>query len=171
MLITLLKHADRIKIACLAQLVNVIAPIMTEKNGTAWKQTIFYPYMHASVFGRGVSLNPIISSPKYDSKDFTDVPYLESAVLYDEEMEQLTIFAVNRHLKEGMELECEIRNFNGYDVMEHIVLENEDLKQTNSAKGTPVAPHSNGNAVIETGMIKAVLPRLSWNVIRLAIRK
>src|ERR687898_151128 len=43
MLITLLKHADRIKIACLAQLVNVIAPIMTENGGPAWRQTIFWP--------------------------------------------------------------------------------------------------------------------------------
>ncbi len=33
MLITLLKHSDRVRMACLAQLVNVIAPIMTEENG------------------------------------------------------------------------------------------------------------------------------------------
>ncbi|MBY0148974.1 alpha-N-arabinofuranosidase [Neobacillus niacini] len=171
MLITLLKHADRVKIACMAQLVNVIAPIMTEDNGTAWKQTIFYPYMHTSVYGRGISLNPIITSPKYDSKDFTDVPYLESTAVYNEENEQLTIFAVNRHLQEGLELECDIRNFEGYQVLEHIVLENDDLKQTNSAAGTPVAPHSNGNAVIDNGLVTAILPKLSWNVIRLAKRQ
>ena len=68
MLITLLKHCDRVKIACMAQLVNVIAPIMTENGGTAWRQTIFYPYMHASVYGRGVVLDPVISSPVYDTK-------------------------------------------------------------------------------------------------------
>ena len=55
MLITLLKHADRVKIACLAQLVNVIAPIMTRQGGGAWRQTIFYPFMHASNYGRGGS--------------------------------------------------------------------------------------------------------------------
>jgi alpha-N-arabinofuranosidase len=168
MLITMLKHADRLKIACLAQLVNVIAPIMTEDNGVAWKQTIFYPYMHTSVYGRGVALNPIISSPKYDSKDFTDVPLLESTAVYNEENEQLTIFAVNRDLQDGLHLECDIRNFEGFRVVEHIVFENDDLKQTNSAKGTPVAPHSNGNAEIENGVITVVLPKLSWNVIRLA---
>lgn len=42
-------------------------------------------------------------SPKYDSKDFTDVPYLASTAVYNEENEQLTIFAVNRHLQEGLE--------------------------------------------------------------------
>jgi alpha-N-arabinofuranosidase len=171
MLITILKHADRVKIACLAQLVNVIAPIMTENNGPAWKQTIFYPYMHTSVFGRGVSLNPIISSPKYDSKDFTDVPYLDSTAVFNEEKETLTIFAVNRHLEEGLDLTVDIRNFDRYEVIEHIVLENDgNVKQTNSAYESPVAPHSNGNAKTENGGVIALLPKLSWNVIRLAKR-
>lgn len=168
MLITLLKHADRVKIACLAQLVNVIAPIMTENNGPAWKQTIFYPYMHTSVYGRGISLNPIITSDKYDSKDFTDVPYLESTAVYNDEEDTLTIFAVNRHLEEVLELEVDIRNFNEYEVIEHIVLENENIKQTNSAHKETVKPHSNGNAKCENGKVITILPNLSWNVIRLA---
>lgn len=167
MLITMLKHADRLKIACLAQLVNVIAPIMTEANGPAWKQTIFYPYMHTSIYGRGVALNPIISSPKYDSKDFTDIPFLESTAVYNEETEELTIFAVNRDQEEGLQLECDIRNFDGYKVVEHIVLENPDLKRTNSVQAQPVAPHSNGDASVENGKVSALLPKLSWNVIRL----
>ncbi len=67
MLITLLRHADRVKMACLAQLVNVIAPIMTSDTG-AWRQTIFYPYMHASIYGRGTVLNTLVKSPGYESK-------------------------------------------------------------------------------------------------------
>src|SRR5699024_11430402 len=55
MLNTMLKHSDRVKIACMAQLVNVIAPIMTETGGGVWKQTIFYPYYYTSVYGRGVA--------------------------------------------------------------------------------------------------------------------
>ena len=168
MLITMLKHADRVKIACLAQLVNVIAPIMTEENGPAWKQTIFYPYMHASVYGRGIALNPVISSPKYDSKDFTDVPTLESTAVYNEENEELTIFAVNRDLQEGLLLECDLRSFEGYKVVEHIVLENDNIKQTNSAAAEAVKPHTNGDAVISGGQLSSMLPKLSWNVIRLA---
>ncbi|HBT51148.1 MAG TPA: alpha-N-arabinofuranosidase, partial [Petrotoga sp.] len=74
MLITLLKHVDRVKIACLAQLVNVLAPIMTDNEGNAWRQTIYYPFLHASTYGRGCSLKALISSPVYDSKDFGEVP-------------------------------------------------------------------------------------------------
>lgn len=167
MLITLLKHSDRVKIACLAQLVNVIAPIMTEKGGDAWKQTIFYPYMHASVYGRGIALNPIIHSPKYDSKDFTDVPYLESTAVYDEENESITIFAVNRHETDSLLLECSIKSFEGYEVVEHIILENNDIKATNKINRNNVQPHKGGDAKVTEGVVEASLPKLSWNVIRL----
>ncbi|MFY9356567.1 MAG: alpha-N-arabinofuranosidase, partial [Defluviitoga tunisiensis] len=85
MLITLLKNADRVKIACLAQLVNVIAPIMTRKGGGAWRQTIFYPFMHASNFGRGKVLQPVISTDKYDTKDFKEVPFVDSIPVFNEE--------------------------------------------------------------------------------------
>lgn len=169
MLITLLKHSDRVKIACMAQLVNVIAPIMTDKGGEAWKQTIFYPYMHASVYGRGVALNPIVHSQKYDSKDFTDVPYLESTAVYNEESNELTIFAVNRDLNEPLLLECDIRSFQGYRVVEHIVLENDDVKARNTKEHQGrVAPHSRGDAEVKDGRVVSMLPKFSWNVIRLA---
>ncbi|MCC3355910.1 alpha-N-arabinofuranosidase [Bacillus sp. REN16] len=171
MLITLLKHADRVKIACLAQLVNVIAPIMTEKGGEAWKQTIFYPYMHASVYGRGIALNPIIHSPKYDSKEFTDVPFLESTAVYDEENEYLTIFAVNRHETKSLLLECNIKSFEGYEVVEHIILENDDIKATNKVNRYNVQPHTSGNANVSDGVLIGELPELSWNVIRLKNRR
>ena len=165
MLITMLKHADRVKIACLAQLVNVIAPIMTEQGGPAWRQATFYPFMHASVYGRGTVLNPLVTCGKYDSKDFTDVPYLESAAVYNQEEETLTIFAVNRHTTEDMELEIDMRGFEGYKLTNRIVLENDDLKAVNSASGENVKPHP---VVTLSGGDTLRLPKLSWNVIRFA---
>jgi len=170
MLITFLKHADRVKIACLAQLVNVIAPIMTENGGAAWRQTIFYPYMHASVYGRGVSLRPIIASPVYDSAEFTDVPYMDAAVVWNEENEDLTIFAVNRHLEQALMLECDVRSFESYRILEHIVLENNDVKAVNRNGHEAVKPHTGGDAELRDGYVLAHLPKASWNVIRLTKR-
>lgn len=167
MLLTFLRHADRVKMACLAQLVNVIAPIMTEDGGRVWKQTIFYPYMHTSTFGRGVSLKPVVDSPKYDASDYTDVPYLDSAVVYDEENEYLTIFALNRHLSESLDLNCDVRSFEGYQIEEHIVLENDDLKAVNTADEEKVAPHRGGQSQLDNGILTARLAKASWNVIRL----
>ena len=61
--ISLLNHADRIKAACLAQLVNAIAPIMTETGGPAWRQTIFYPFAQMSRYGRGKVLRRLRVNP------------------------------------------------------------------------------------------------------------
>ncbi|CAM3134700.1 alpha-N-arabinofuranosidase [Paenibacillus lupini] len=171
-LITLLKHADRVKMACIAQLINVIAPIMTETNGDIWLQTTYYPFLHASNFGRGTVLQAVISSPKYDSKDFTDVPYLEAITVYDEEQGLVTIFAVNRHLEEQMELNLDLRSFDDVSIIEHLVLESEDLKATNT-KSNPrnVVPHAGGQTFVDKGNVQAFLPKASWNVIRLQTKK
>lgn len=171
MLNTMLKHADRVKVACMAQLVNVIAPIMTENGGGIWKQTIFYPYYYTSVYGRGVALNPIVSSPKYDSKDFTDVPYLDTSVVYNEEKEELVIFAVNRHLENDLHVDIDVGSFEGYEVAEHVVLENDDAKAVNTLENEQVKPHSNGQSYKEFGRVIGVLPQLSWNMILLKKQK
>lgn len=168
MLITLLRHADRIKIACIAQLVNTIAPIMTENDGPCWRQTIFYPFLHASLFGRGISLNAVIKSPLYDCKNYCDVPYADAAAVYNEENEELVIFAVNRDMEGPLLLEMDIRDFKGYHLFEHLVLEHEDIKAVND-KNNPfnVVPHNRGITSIEDGKASIILNRLSWNTIRL----
>ena len=87
--ISLLNHADRVKAACLAQLVNVIAPIMTETGGPAWRQTIFWPFAQWSHYGRGRVLRAEVDSPTYEARYFdprgsidqyfpVTAPYLEA---------------------------------------------------------------------------------------------
>lgn len=171
MLISMLKRADRVKMACMAQLVNVIAPIMTANGGPAWKQTIYYPYMHASVFGRGTALVPLIQSPKYDAKDYTDVPYLEAVAVHNEERSEVTVFAVNRHLQEALPLELDLRSFGSSQVIEHIVLEHDDIKAANTQDAPDrVKPHGGGDAaVVSGGQVQATLAKASWNVIRLKL--
>ena len=171
MLIVLMKHSDRVKMACLAQLVNVIAPIMTEENGPAWKQTIYYPYLHASKYGRGIALQPVLSSPKHDTIDFTDVTDVESIAVYNEEKEEVTIFAVNRNLKEDIELTCDVRSFGDFKIIEHIVLEHDDMKIVNSAKGEAVTPKCVDRSELNDGIITSALGKASWNVIRLGKNK
>lgn len=168
MAITLLKHADRVKIACLSELVNAISPIMTENGGAVWRQTTFYPFLHVANYGHGYALTPVITSPLYDSKEFSDVPLLESIAVYDEENERLVIFAVNRDQEDSLQLDCVIRGLSGYVVKEHIVYESQDVKARNT-KDDPyhVIPHNRGNAEVVDDTVQAVLPRLSWNVIRL----
>jgi len=174
-LITLLKNADRVKIACLAQLVNVIAPIMTEIGGAAWRQTIFYPFMHASKWGRGTVLRCPIMCEKYSAKDIDDVPYLESVAVHNEDKKELTIFAVNRNIAETVELEAGLYGFDGYRLVEHITMSNADLKAVNSAMGEVVCPAAAALGKTEAGSggqrLDASLPAASWNVLRFDYRE
>jgi alpha-N-arabinofuranosidase len=169
LLITLLKHADRVRIACLAQLVNAIAPIVTEPGGPAWRQTTFYPYLHASAFGRGAALLPVIDGPSYGTSGHPAVPCLEAAAVLDEAAEALTIFAVNRAAGGDLELECDLRAFRCCRGVEHFVLTHPDRKAVNTAARQNVAPASAAPPVVEAGRLDARLPALSWNVIRLTL--
>lgn len=168
MLIVLLKHSDRVKMACLAQLVNVIAPIMTDpKGGASWRQTIFYPFLHASKYGRGIALVPVMDSPVHDTSKHGEVTDVEAVAVYSEEKEEVTIFAVNRNLQEDVLLTTDVRSFEGYSLAEHLVLENPDLKAANSSKEEKVAPVVTDRTVLEDGTLTSKLHKASWNVIRL----
>jgi alpha-N-arabinofuranosidase len=166
MLITLLRNADRVKIACLAQLVNVIAPIMTRKGGGCWAQTIYYPFLHASRYGRGTALQTLVESPLYDCRDYEGVPILD-AVATQADDGSLTVFCVNRDLSEDCVLELDLRSFGPLKMTEHIVLHHEDVHAVNteehpdavSPAALPVQPLDGGR-----GQVK--LSPLSWNVLR-----
>jgi alpha-N-arabinofuranosidase len=166
-LITLLRHADRVKMACLAQLVNVIAPIMTTPDGI-YKQPIYYPYFHASKYGRGTALNCVIESPQYENKDFGNVNCVDSIAVFNEEEDSLTVFAVNRDSGDDAEANFTLGGFAGYKVTEHIVMTNPDPKAVNDmANPDRVKPSQGQGAKIEGEKLSVVFPRLSWNVVRL----
>jgi alpha-N-arabinofuranosidase len=165
LLITLLKNADRVKIACLAQLVNVIAPIMTETGGSAWAQTIFYPFLHASLHGRGTALVTECECDTYSAGDLPEIPYVETIATLSEDGESLTVFAVNRSLDESCEINLVANGFEEYSIRSHIALECEDLKAINTADNPyAVAP------VEKEICAKTVLAPKSWNVIQLKRR-
>ncbi len=171
MLITLLRHANRIKIGCIAQLVNAIAPISTVTGGSAWRQTTYYPFLHASCYGRGTVLDLQVRSPHYSNAEFDSVPLLDAVAVLDAEREEMTVFAVNRGQGGPLPLEGDMRGVDGYEVVEHIILEHADPLARNTAdEPDSVVPHSGGDARLQDGVLTATLPKLSWNVIRLARR-
>ena len=170
LLITLLKNCDRVKMACLAQLVNVIAPIMTENGGRAWAQTIFYPFMHASNYGRGTALIPVVSCDNYSTQKIKEVPYVETIGIMNEDKKELTVFAVNRSLEEDIDFEIDLRDFANASLIEHIVLEHDDMKAVNTAdEPDTVVPHNNGVTNVSQNKAVAKLNKHSWNVIRFSI--
>ena len=167
-LITFIKNADRVKVACLAQLVNVIAPIMTRNGGGVWAQTIFWPMMHASRYGRGTALRPVIQSPVYDCKDFEKVPLVDAAATMSDDG-SVTVFAVNRDMAEDISLTCDMRAFGDMKITEHIVLHHDDVKAVNTEEHPEeVLPKKVRGGKADNGRVTVKLPALSWNVIRLS---
>ena len=166
MLITLLRNADRVRIACLAQLVNVIAPIMTRNGGGCWAQTIYYPFLHASKYGRGTALKTLVESPLYDCRDYEGVPIID-AVATQADDGRLTVFCVNRDLTEDCLLALDLRSFGPLRMTEHIVLHHDDVHAVN----TEAAPHTVYPAQLpvqplDGGRGQIRLSPLSWNVLR-----
>lgn len=167
MLIAMLRHCDRLKLACMAQLVNVIAPIMTDDGGGAWAQTIYYPLMQVSKYGRGTALLPVIKTTKHDTLDYTDVPDMDAMSVFNEENGELTIFAVNRDFKEDIELDVKLTDFNAYNPIEYTVMAGYDLFEVNERRNSPIVPVQAPLPPLVSGHLKVPLPPLSWNVIRL----
>jgi alpha-N-arabinofuranosidase len=165
LLITLMRHADRVRMACLAQLVNVLPPIRTLDGGPAWRQTTYFPFQHAARHGRGTVLRVEPDAPGYEAPDEGEVSVLEAtAVLSDD---ALTVFAVNRGA-EPLALEAPVRDLN-FTGAEHTVLTGEDLMLSNTAQAPDrVTPSTATGARVEAGVLRAELPARSWNVLRLS---
>lgn len=93
-----IRHADVVKIANIAQIVNVIAPVMT-RGDELLIQSIFYPFEMFSKRREGVSLWPIINGPRYESASHGEVNYVDSSAILGDDL--LHVFLTNRHLSEN----------------------------------------------------------------------
>ena len=175
--ISLLNHADRVKCACLAQLVNVIAPIMTETGGPAWRQTIFHPFAQMSRFGRGRVLRARVdcetyAASYYDPRGTIDqsfpipaAPYLKLAAVAGDGG-GLSLFALNRDLRQPITVTVDARGFGKLGVGQALELRHDDLTAVNT-KATPdhVKPAALKGVTVDGGKLRMELAPASWNVI------
>ena len=99
-----LRKADVLKIACIAQIVNVIAPILTTRDDML-KQTIYYPLLLFSQMARGQALDLLVESPRYETRQFGDMPLLDVSSAFDAEAGVNTVFIINRSQTERVPLE------------------------------------------------------------------
>jgi len=166
MLITFLRNADRVKIACMAQLVNVIAPIMTGPGG-AWRQTIYWPLYLASKYMRGTALRPLLASPCYESKTYGDTPMLDAAASLREDG-SLAVYCVNRG-EDDLELELDLRAFNPFTRAKRIELRHGDVNAVNTClQPDVVAPHEIPCTPEKDGRLTLCIPARSLSVIELS---
>jgi alpha-N-arabinofuranosidase len=163
---TLLRNSDRVKLACLAQLVNVIAPIMTNANGL-FEQTIYHPYNWALQYAKGAVLNTLVESPTYDVPGIEAVPYLDAVSTYDKDAGKIAVFLFNRDLNKSHDVDIVWEDLAPRSVVQSMVLTGDDLKATNSFDAPQkVTPRSFDKPTTPGGRTRFELPAKSYTVLQ-----
>lgn len=169
LLISLLRHSDRVTAACLAQLVNVIAPIRTEPGGASWRQTIFHPFALTSRHAAGDVLRIEPMAPSYETAKYGDVPFFDAVATYDSDSRQTVLFVVNRSVDQAVELDVDVRGVRAGALVEALTLTDSDVHATNTEeRPNRVIPVALDSATLTDGAVHAVLPPVSWSVLRLS---
>lgn len=169
LLISLIRHADRVVAANLAQLVNVIAPIMTEPGGAAWRQTIFFPFAVTSRLARGVTLERRLDCPTYRTDRYGDVAVVDAVATLDEDSGVTAVFAVNRSMDEHVTLEIDVRMLGDVALGEVQSLHDADMHAANTREDPDrVGLRPNDTARLADGTVTVTLPPVSWTALTLA---
>jgi alpha-N-arabinofuranosidase len=163
---SLLRNADRVKLACLAQLVNVIAPIMTDANGL-FQQTIYYPYSWALQFAKGAVLNLLVESSTYEVSGLDSVGYVDAAASHDKTDGKVSLFILNRDLAKSHDVEVVWEDAAPARLISASLLTGDDLKASNSfAAPKRIAPQSLVVPAASGGKSKFEVPARSYTVIQ-----
>jgi alpha-N-arabinofuranosidase len=142
---SLVRHSDRVRLACLAQLVNVIAPIMTNENGLLL-QTIYYPYAWALQYARGYALSLAPEGPTYEvaalgrpiesrgraMPGLGQVPYLDVVATFDPSAKAAALFVLNRDLEKQREVQIDWHDLTPAKVIICQTMTGDDLKAVNT---------------------------------------
>ncbi len=168
LLISLLKHADRVTAASLAQLVNVIAPIMTEPGGATWRQTTFFPFAITSRLATGMALDVKLQSDSYNTARFGTVNLVDAVATHDEENGSTSIFLVNRNQSDSTTVSIDVSHLGGVSIAETHTLADDDMYAANTLEDQDrVRVAENASARVENGMLTVLLPPVSWSAISL----
>jgi alpha-L-arabinofuranosidase len=165
---SLIRKAARVQLACLAQLVNVIAPIMTNANGLL-RQTIYYPYSWALELARGAALELMVESPNYDVSGMGAVSYVDAAGTYQADTGKIAVFLLNRDLTKPREVEI-VWEGSSPRAGDAVVLTGSDLKAANTFEApTKVTPQKAEKPSGTGGRTTFELPPRSYSAVQWSI--
>jgi alpha-N-arabinofuranosidase len=167
---TFINNSHILKIACMAQLVNVIPAISTVKNGISWRQSIYYPLYFASIYGRGVSLKLKVDVAEYSSDIADNIPYLDASAVLNEEENTVSFFLVNRSENESIDLNFNLYNLEIKNILDQKLITHSDIYVSNT-KDNPSAiiPQDNKSISIIDKKIIGSIPKLSYIFLRVKL--
>jgi alpha-L-arabinofuranosidase len=160
----LLRHSDRVKIACLAQLVNVIAPIRTEPGGPSWKQPTFHVFSAVAAHARGHSLVARVGASELGTKRYGDVPTVAAAATHEPQSGDVSVFLTNR-APTASTVQVRHRSFDGWVTLgaEHLAGDDLGPRGRDTAARVQLAPLPTSD---ENGSTSVTLPPRSWAMLR-----
>ena len=165
LLITLLRHADRVTAASQAQLVNTLSLIRTEPGGPAWRQATFHPFALTSRHAAGTVLDLRVQAPTLQTRRHGEVPVLDAVATHDPDAGRLAVFVVNRHPTEAVALATGLHGVGGATLVEAVVLSGPDPAAANTRhEPDRVVPHEHPHADVVDDELRAELPPASWSM-------
>jgi alpha-N-arabinofuranosidase len=160
-----LRRCQVLKIACLAQIVNVIAPILTTTDSFV-RQTIFYPFMLFSRYASGLSLDVAVRSPRYPTTLFGDMPLIDASASYDSVTGDAAVFLVNRSQAGPLPVEIVWQGVTPARMETVVQMAGTDPKAANTfAHPDAVTPRTLAGVPVENGVATLTLPPLSFTVL------
>jgi alpha-N-arabinofuranosidase len=162
-----LRHADCVKVANLAQIVNVIAPILT-RGDDMLIQSIFYPIEMFAKRREGIALRVAVDGPRYASERYGEVTEIDASSVLDGD--RLHVFMTNRNLMEEAEIAIAVADRRVGGVLEAELLTAADPKAENSFAVPDVVGSTRFNrVVVDGGTARCVLPPLSFAAVTLQL--
>ena len=175
---TLLRRSDRVRMGCLAQIINVIAPLVTNDEGVL-RQSIFYPYAWALKYAKGRVLDPLVESESYPIRaeglrpDFARddlVPYLDVAMTLDEQQGEAAVFILNRDLAGERELVLDWLAPEPARVLACETLTGNDMKAFNTFENPDAVTPQELDAPKPARVMTLRLPAASYTVLHLGMK-
>ena len=163
---TLLNNCDIVKIGCLAQLVNVIAPIMTEKGGTAFRQSTFYPFKYVAGNAHGETVRTFSDSDGFENK-YGTARYINEAITHDKTKREVCVFVCN-YDGAAREVELELRSFGSLKAKEYVEMTHQNMLAVNGFEHpNEVVPHERELPCMKDGSrVRLKLPPMSWSYLK-----
>jgi alpha-N-arabinofuranosidase len=166
---SLMRHADRVRLACLAQLVNVIAPLVTDATRVV-RQTIYYPYAWALAYAKGQVLDISTDVAAYDAAPVGKVPFVDAAGTLDPATGDIALFLLNRDLERARELRVSFRDATPARVIGADVLTGANLRAVNTLNAASAVVPGKLDTPRAGAEMTFELPPRSYSVVRLAQR-
>ncbi|TDO29675.1 alpha-N-arabinofuranosidase [Kribbella sp. VKM Ac-2527] len=167
LLISLLRHVDRVSAACLSLLTNVSAPIRTVAGGAAWRQTIFHPFALAAAHARGTVLQVALDAPTITTDRHGDVPMVDAVATTTGD--ELALFVVNRHRTESVDVQADLAAFGVEGLLDARSVYDDDPSAVNTAEHPDRVVPRPLKAGVDGGVLRATVPPESFSVLRLAV--